>query len=201
MNTRAEKFTKLAELLGGTARPLDRDRPESSYYITLADGVQIFARIGGYGNEGRVSFSGSWPSYKRPEGGSCVVIPRDIYENGQSLESPDITVADTKTAEQIAKDIERRLLPSLRHVWLACKARCDSSTAYQDTCREIVERVAKATGGKSNVRDEWARIEYGYDTGTAEYRGGDSDDAPHFKLTLEHVTEAQLAAVLKVLRA
>ena len=28
-----------------------------------------------------------------------------------------------------------------------------------------------------------------------------SDDAPHFKLTLAYVTEAQLAAVLKVLRA
>jgi hypothetical protein len=200
MNTRAEKFTKLAELLGGTARPLDRDRPENDYHITLADGVQIFAHPGGYGNEGRMHFSGSWPSYRRAEGGSCVVIPREIYEDGKPLAAPDITVAETKTAEQIAKDIERRLLPTLRHVWLACKARCDSSIAYQDTRREIVERAAKATGGKANVRDERARIEYGYDTGTAEYYGGYSDQAPYFKLTLEHVTEAQLAAVLKVLR-
>lgn len=199
-----DKITAVAAALGGRVRFLhDRGQhyAQDEATITLPDGVQMFLRPGGYGNEGRIHASGSYPSYERVEHGREIVTPGDIYEGGKRLESPSITVADTKTPEQIAKDIERRLLPDLRHVWLACKAHCDSNTARQAQRKATVERVAKATGGQPNVHNESARVSYGYEIGDAEYRGGYSDDNPeHFKVTLADVSEAKLVEIMRVIR-
>lgn len=121
MSDASNKFHLIAGILGATARPVSLESPDGYFYITFPDGVQMFCSAGGYGNAGRIEFSGSWPSYTRPEAGSCIVTPREIYENNQKLESPSIKVSESKTPEQIAKDITRRLLPDLQHVWHACK--------------------------------------------------------------------------------
>jgi len=199
------KMIVIAAALGATAPRFIYDETASAAdcTMTLADGVKLFVRAGGYGIEGRIEFSGSYPSYVKPEGGRTIVTPGDIYENGARLTSPSITVADSKTPEQIAKDVERRLLGTLRlrEIWHKCKARCERYTVQQDITRATVGRVAAATGGKPNVRDSFARIEWGYEIGHADYRGGYADSPEHFKVELDNVTEAQLVAVLKVLRA
>jgi len=201
--TRSEKFHLIAGFLGGTARPNDAERPDGYWHITLADGVKLCASgFDRYTLAGRIEFSGSYPSYVKPEGGRTIVTPGDIYENGARLSSPSITVADSKTPEQIAKDVERRLLGTLRlrEIWHKCKARCEHYTVQQDITRATVGRVAAATGGKPNVRDSFARIEWGYEIGHADYRGGYADEPEHFKVELDNVTEAKLVEIIKVLR-
>ena len=203
--TRSEKFHLIAGFLCGTARPNDAEQPDGYWHITLADGVKLCASgFDRYTLAGRIEFSGSYPSYVKPEGGRTIVTPGDIYENGARLSSPSITVADSKTPEQIARDVERRLLGALmlREIWHKCAARCVLYAQQNATKRTTVERIAAATEGRANVRDGgFARVEWGYEIGHAEYRGGYGDDPEHFKVELDNVTEAQLVAVLKVLRA
>ena len=187
----------------GVAVFLSNDPQHADCTLTLADGVRLHARAGGYGIEGRIQFSGSYPSYVKPEGGRTIVTPGDIYENGRRLSSPSITVADFKSPERIAQDVERRLLGTLllRETWHKCHARCMTYAQQDARKRSVIERVAGATGGTANVRDDFARVEWGYEIGHADYRGGYGGDPEHFKVELDNVTEAQLIAVLKVLRA
>lgn len=199
MSTEREKlFHDIADALGGRIV-----KPRSDYGgvfadVELADGVRFHMHADGYGNEGRITFSGDWPSYTKPDGSLTVVLPRDVWVNNNRLESPSISVAATRTVEQITKDVQRRFLPGYTPIWRAVKQRADDSTTHYRRQRETAERVARMTVGK--VRAEFTEISYGYDFGEAKLRGGCGEEPFDFEVTLRDVTEIELMAIIDVLR-
>lgn len=195
----ATLMQEVAANLSGTQSPLDANRENEAGYITLIDGVKLFYRIGGYALQGRIEFSGAWPSYTDNGGSRQIVTPRSLWIGGHQQAAPEITVSDKKTPVQIARDIERRLLPHLRPLWLEAQKRCDSYTAYHTRHRDTCTRVAKDTGGKLNSQGNC--VSWGYEVGSAEYRGGAAPgEVERFKLTLENVSESQIHLLLSIMR-
>lgn len=109
-------------------------------YRTLDDptGPEISVSADGYGNEGKLSISGSFPTDYRP------------YN-----ESYSITVSHARGAKVIAKEIERRLLPKWlpkAHEALAKKAAWEAEKATREN---LARAFAKYIGGKVEGRDSF----------------------------------------------
>jgi hypothetical protein len=171
-----------------------------SAQLMLPDGVRLFLQHGGYSFNNRISVSGSWPSYTDAKGSTHIVTPRDVYENGQRLADPSITVAATRPVPVIANEISRRLLTTLglRAIWHKVKAHADATTADYMTQREFVERAAVLTGGE--VRAEFKTVDYGFEIGEAKHGGGYADTPHHFDVTLRNVSLEELVALLTVVK-
>jgi hypothetical protein len=84
--------------------------------LVRTDGLTLYAVTGGYSHKGKIHVAHSRPRSDAVGGGGWV----EIYEDrpnpyggtcSEKLAVPSINCADTKTAEQIAADITRRLLP------------------------------------------------------------------------------------------
>lgn len=94
----ASLFGSVAAELPGkwTIKPLSKEHTDSSFYLVREDGLTIFGNPNGYGHENKLGLS--WSSNREL---------RDVTHIG----SATIYVSIWKTAQQIAKDIVRRLLP------------------------------------------------------------------------------------------
>lgn len=191
------KAQAIATLLHGTAT---EGSNTATFYITLADGVVLFLRVGDYSNGGRLHVDGSYPSYTDANGNRRFVTPRDCGGISYGIASPSITVAGSKTAEQIAKDIDRRLLPELRPLWLKCREYANKQVFYLARRKATIERVAKATKGTPRSDRDLARVDWAFEVGHAEYRGGYNNQAELFEVTLRDVTEAQLVKLLEIVK-
>lgn len=190
-------FLNIAGALGGRIIK-QRDDCGTFADVELADGVRFHMSAGGYGNEGRITFSGDWPSYVKPDGGLTIVIPRDVWIDNKQLHSPSISASLTRTVDQIAKDVERRFLPEYRPIWRAVKQRADDQTEYYRKQRETAERVARRTEGK--VRDGFTKVDYTYEIGEARLSGGYGAEPFKFEVTLRGVSEKDLIAVINQVR-
>ena len=89
--------------LTGSKWAVTTDKNNNQHLTRVADGLQFWLRSGGYGNEGKACIR-----FDRPLG-------RDgrsptLYDAGAQIGNPFINVSLTKSDEQIAKDIVRRLL-------------------------------------------------------------------------------------------
>jgi hypothetical protein len=73
---------------------------------------------------------------------------REVYPYSNEPRATSINVAATKTAKQIAGDIERRLLPVYLPIWDTQLARVNDANTYEDNRQASIDRLVKATGGK-----------------------------------------------------
>jgi len=92
-----EKIQKVADILG-----YEMTVPEESFTNQAElkkDNIWIHIRNGGYQNQNKITISGSYPH-------DC----HNQY-NAYGLKNPTISCSETKTPEQVAKDIQRRFLP------------------------------------------------------------------------------------------
>jgi hypothetical protein len=188
----------VARILGGTARDWDpTERNRERFYITLPDGVEIFVRGGGYGFEGRIEFDGHYPNYIDERGSKQTVYPRNCGAIKYEAAAPSITVSNKKTAEQIAKDIQRRLLPVLVPVWHKCKAYADRTTEHARILVAARESIAKMSGGKANDYD---RVVH-FSNGRVKYiRPASGDEPTTIDIELSNVTIAQFQVILGALK-
>src|SRR5881394_798866 len=109
-------------------------------------GPHLYVVHGGYQKEGRITISVDWPidpvtheSY-HPH----ARLSRSDYEDATT----SITVADTKTAKQIAADIARRLLPDATRLWTLILAAMDNATRYRNATDANLRRIAAETGSE-----------------------------------------------------
>lgn len=192
----------VARLLGGVARPWSKeDLTRERFYITLADGVEMFVHHGGYGNEDRIEFSGNWPTYRDQKRNLGTVFGTNVltYDERQAgAGSPSITVSNKKTAEQIAKDVQRRLLPTLAPLWHRRKAKAIEWEKHGELLADVGATLAKLTGGRLS---QGGRSVY-FQGGELLYLNIDpSDGRPaHFKLVLNGVNTPQLEVILGLLK-
>ena len=91
-------------------------------------------------------------SWHRKTGRICIsgLLPREGGQNGCN----EITVSDTKTPEQIAADVKRRVMPEYMEKLAKANEAIDSANAYQALTHATCDALIKATFGqrhKDNV--------------------------------------------------
>lgn len=110
-----------------------------------ADGLKLVCVAGSYGNDNRIRVMHSRPRDDISNGGGYVEIWEAAPLSGR-IADPSITVADTKTAAQIAADITRRLLPEAERVFRLVSARIAKSNAHRAARASLSDRFAAALG-------------------------------------------------------
>jgi hypothetical protein len=125
----AELAPEIGEAIGFSLHPMH------SRYLELVGPVKN-ARVGlrvGYPFNGKLEISGRFP-------------PGDYYHGQKKVE---ISVSLSKTAEQIAKDIERRLFPDYEKALDIVNKAASAHEKFTTQVHSLGERLAKLVGGKA----------------------------------------------------
>jgi hypothetical protein len=114
---------------------------ETRVYIARAsDGARVLAQVGGWQNEGRISFSGCWPRFR----------DGSPYYGGKSV---SITCSASRTPEAIARDFSRRFLPSFDEEHALALVYVKTSDVRAGDADAIAERIADVVGGEVQGRN------------------------------------------------
>lgn len=142
--TKAELLNAIAAALGATFAPIEGDAARG--YITMPNGVRFFLMNGGYAYKGKVHIA---PSY--PLDDNRYVGQRDFDKNLGYNDKPfdGINVTDSKAPAQIAKDIQRRFLPTYEPLYRMSAeyvTRNAESRKHQEDLTALVETKLKPFG-------------------------------------------------------
>lgn len=146
----AEKGKKLSEttnaIAAGLGKPWTAEKPDGDnwqHVITNGDGGKLYVSIEQHGAQrGRVRVSGSLNVGRN---GSY----ESVYENGNRVTSPDITVNPERGMEAIVKEIKRRLLPEYLRILAIAKAQVERHNEKLMAKRAVMARIAKITPGST----------------------------------------------------
>lgn len=158
MNETAEKLNSLAAALGGTFEGREKECATStSGTIVLADGVRFWVNVGGYGNEGRIRVSCSYPQHETRDGYKHTTIQRDFdsaarYGSGAVFQP--ITASFDKPVDRLAAEIERRYLTRYRTLYAEAVAWCEKQRLYFANKRCTVATVELALQNLSPSRTD-----------------------------------------------
>lgn len=134
-----QEFKTKAEAIGAALKmsvtfASDEDmRWNKRAHLKTIDGEEIRVENGDYKTKGRFSFHGCYPRNEKGE----------HMHYGPSV---SITVAAEKTAEQIAKDVERRLMPEYRAELKKAQEQAESSNRYHRARHENLKKIADHLG-------------------------------------------------------
>jgi hypothetical protein len=157
-SSKLQEFITLAQdiaaALGGTvSKPPTADNYWYAELTTPDMPVSLDLR----GKDGRIGASPVWPRYRDERGNRQGIYARDVldYEQRKAPPVTDISVAISRGAAAIAKDIQRRLFPSALPVYTAAVKRCQQNEEHADGKAATTRRLGKALGVE--VRDNGAR--------------------------------------------
>ena len=124
-----------------SVKPISDDVQNGNQYLIRSDGLTLFfaGSKGGWAPRGKIKISLSRP---RGKDGQYV----DAWENNARVETPEIGVSETKSADAIAADISRRLLSEAERVCKLVKERIDLYESADRAQRETLEKVGQAAG-------------------------------------------------------
>jgi hypothetical protein len=144
----------LAAALGGTvSKPPTAD----NYWYATLETPQMPVALDLRGKDGRVGVSPVWPDYRDERGNRQFIHARDVLDHEQRKNPPvtDISVAISRGAAAIAKDVARRLFLSAKPVYDAALKRCRANEEHRDGIAATTRGLAKALGVEA--RDNGAR--------------------------------------------
>ena len=144
----------LAVALGGTVT--NPPTAENYWYAQIATPVMPLA-LDLRGKDGRLGVSPVWPRYRDERGNRQGIYARDVldYEQRKAPPVTDISVAISRGAATIAKDVTRRLFPSALPVYTAAVERCRINEQHIDGKAATTRRLGKALGAE--VHDNGSR--------------------------------------------
>lgn len=159
---RVEKYEQAEKIIQSVCEIMgfELDEREVDYWcfareISKGD-IKLFIRADSYGHKGKFEIIGSYPRDSKGQ----YINPYDYNES----RADKINVSMTKTPEQVAKDIERRLMPEYLLRLAKIKKRIDESDNYHLSRQETIKQIAKATGFEISTHVEDGAI-YFYDDG------------------------------------
>lgn len=111
-------------------------------YRNIIDGINysLYLHVEGYGDRGRVRISAGWP----------MDVTRHKCGDGTD---PEITASMSKTPGQIARDIERRIIPAANERDIALRAAKASADAYESRQAALAADLAGILGTSVDVRN------------------------------------------------
>lgn len=122
----------------------------SDAYLRGPHGEKVHVTVGGYGFEDRVGLSMS------PD-----VDLHEFHYSYSDPAYPSITVSASKTARQMARDIERRLLPPLREKLATLRERKQASDDYNARRTAGLAELDGWLGGGTVRRGDRSELELG----------------------------------------
>lgn len=139
----ADLTDKIAILLDGVWAT-DQERLESGYPGRFLNGPEdkILHFTTPYNNTARVEING--------------IFHHDLSQHlpyNMNREKTEITVARSKTPEQIARDIERRLMPPYERVLAQTKDRKAKADAYEAKKMRAIDAIRDAMGSGASIKD------------------------------------------------
>lgn len=173
---------------------------ENQKIVRESDGLELFlaGSFGGWAARGRIRVS-----FVRPRNKGSYVDLWNKVGSGK-VADPEISVAETKTPEKIARDIESRLLPESEIVFILAKEKIAEQNAYQDAKSAAIEKVAKLTGNES----KFGHTERTRETFYLHSACGPSRDAQirvnsatSFDITVSTPSLAQATALIEFLKS
>ena len=180
------KIKKVAEILGYEAEVKDGCWCNLAEFRKGREDITL-------GNEedrtGRIEIWGSYPRYSTGDW---------VY----GTENHKITVAETKTPEQIARDMERRFLPGYRTELAEVVEKVQRYDAKVNQETALIQKAAELVNGRIHASNEKAlnRGTVHFPDGELELRGGYSNIPVSFSLKLGNLSYAQLEAVVNALK-
>lgn len=134
-----------------TAEPQESCANEWRGYLTRADGLRLFAVANDYSNRGKVKFSHNRPRYPMGTSGGTYVT---LYgENGGQVSTPSIRCTLTKTPEQMAADIARRLIADAERVDKLAREQIEQRNNHNRQQMETLRAISAAAGFSDIPRD------------------------------------------------
>lgn len=205
-----EATWSLPELVAAVVKELGPDWTQLSDDTTHSDArkiqkgdVILFFHQASYGSAaeiGRVRVSAAyWHLTKGVEGG--YTSPRSYGVLKYDEKEPEISVAVSRGAAVVAKEIQRRLLPEVERITAGMKEKVAEALAYQDQSQANAEQFAAAIGGKilENHGHGNGREVPVYANGDGIYLsarvGGDSVRFEHF--TCDYITAIRIAQAIR----
>lgn len=85
------------------------------------------------------------------------IFPNDLSQHlkyGMDREKTEITVAKSKTPEQIAKDITKRLMPPYERVLAQAKERKADADFHEGRKKKALELIRDAMGEGASIKDD-----------------------------------------------
>ncbi len=165
-------FASIAAALGCTIVPVkaydsftDRD---SATFMT-PEGHQFYAVTGGYAHKGKVHISICFPQHIVDESGAMQGTSQRSFQSYNAPHFDGINVSASKTGEQIAKDIQRRFMPTAMELWAACEVWRMTQAEYYGNKAVFKDEVVKllephSYGGASKVKVELQYVGKDYAT-------------------------------------
>jgi hypothetical protein len=101
------------------------------------------------------------------------------------IKMPSIQVSDTKTPEQIAKDIKRRLLPEYAQVLATLKQKYQEQVDYASALVASKEEVLAIAGGSKHKREYESEVQYRFNGPSIEVTSPDSIRVTYLYLTVD----------------
>jgi hypothetical protein len=116
----------------------------------------------------------------------------ELWENHAQISSPEITVADSKSAEKIAADIVARLLPEAERIEKLARDQIARENSAENAQKDTARAVAAAIGAEIETgHDGKPRASFYHRGASVAVHGGDS-----VKIELHSVNKAQALALL-----
>ena len=119
-------------------------------YLTREDGLALYFSFDGYGNKGKIRIAYFCGDLNR---GAYVTVYDDKY---QRVSYPSINVSMTKTAVQVARDIEKRLMTDAVRVHGLVLKSIDDSQNFVDGRKAATIRLAALLGTEPK-RDHYSK--------------------------------------------
>lgn len=196
----ADKMETVAKLLGGRLKEekpdIDGGVPYSfSREILLPDG-SLWVSAETYGNTKHFHFLGIYPKTAKGE----YVRP---YGYGET-QRDSINVSRTKNAEQIARDVTRRLLPEYALRLAKVREMVADYDGFHASQQNAIQTVSKDSGLTSSDHKENGIIQFDFKTSVDDGNGrGDVTPAGRgaVNMSLSYLSPAQAVAILKLLKA
>src|SRR5438874_4007196 len=159
--SKLSQLAAVAAALGATFENGSEDSDSARGRVVMPDGLKFFMITGGYSHKGKIHIDSSFPNYQHhADGGMRAMSQRDIMP-GNTDYFDGINVSDTKTPEQIAKDITRRFLPVYAPIWARAVDYVAKQAAYwqgYNDVAKVAEEVLTPFGYSNKVVQ--ARVNY-----------------------------------------
>lgn len=158
-------FVAIAEALGytvDTIRGFDDGVDQTRGTLITPEGNKIHVATGGYYHKDKVNFSMSFPEHVVDESGATRGTSQRSFDH-KSEHFDGINVSAAKTPAQIAKDVQRRFLPTANALWSACNVWCEEQALYYSTKQVFkteVDALMQPYGYGANNRRVLGVVEY-----------------------------------------
>lgn len=200
MNDRTARLSGYAKCIATELHKLDSLHPWTfveptedtwSVYLRNAGNARIYVQFVGYAdNPERMEVSGNLNIGKNRQ-------YVQLYENGNRVGVPTITVAVSRGCAAIAKDISKRFLPEYMRLFTMAETKVREEAKAKADIHANLQGLASAVG-KSIPIDEASGFNFSF--GVSGVYGNVAAFADDASLNIKNLTYAQAAHILKYLR-